>query len=86
MKINILTIFRTTLATVANAVIELYDTDGSIGAATGAALGYGYYANTEEAFRPLRKIEVVTPDRDHHNQYLEAYSRWEDVLRRELSA
>jgi xylulokinase len=79
-------IFRTTLATVADAVIELYDTDGSVGAATGAALGCGFFASAEEAFRSLRKIDVVTPDRSHHDEYLEAYVRWENVLRRELNA
>ena len=79
-------IFRTTLASVADAVIELYDTDGSVGAAPGAALGCGYYATPEEAFRPLRKIKMVTPDRSHHEMYLEAYARWEEVLQRELRA
>ncbi len=79
-------IFRTTLATVADAVIELYDTDGSVGAATGAALGCGFFASAEEAFRSLRKIDVVTPNRSHHDEYLEAYTRWENILRRELNA
>jgi xylulokinase len=78
-------IFRTTLATVTDSVIELYDTDGSIGAATGAALGYGFYPSAEEAFRSLQKIEVVTPDRSHHEEYLEAYTRWEQILQRELN-
>ena len=77
-------VFRTTLSTVADAVIELYETDGSVGAATGAALGCGYYSTPGEAFLSLRKIKVVTPDKDHHDQYLEAYSRWERVLRREV--
>lgn len=79
-------IFRTTLATVADAVIELYDTDGSVGAATGAAVGSGYYASAEEAFRNLHKRNVVEPDRNHHNQYLDAYARWLNVLQRELHA
>ncbi|MBP5496221.1 MAG: carbohydrate kinase [Bacteroidales bacterium] len=79
-------IFRTTLATVADAEIELYDTDGSVGAATGAALGCGYYTTPEEAFRPLHKIKMVTPDRSHQDAYLEAYARWEEVLQRELNA
>ncbi len=79
-------IFRTTLATVADAVIELYDTDGSVGAATGAAMGSGYYASVEEAFRNLHKRNVVEPDRNHHNQYLDAYARWLNVLQRELHA
>ena len=55
-------IFRTTLATMADAVIELYDTHGALGAAIGAALGCGHYASPEEAFRPLRRIAVVEPD------------------------
>ena len=69
-------IFRTTLATVANAVIELYDTNGAMGAAIGAALGCGYYATPEEAFRTLRKLAVVEPDVANKSAYLEAYERW----------
>ena len=79
-------IFRTTLSTVADAMIELYDADGSIGAATGAALGCGFFSFPEEAFRSLRKIEVVAPDRNHHEQYLEAYARWERELKQDLLA
>ena len=78
-------VFRTTLASVTNAVIELYNTDGSIGAAVGAALGSGFYKTPQEAFGFLRKIEVVEPDRNHHNQYLEAYRRWVETLQRTLS-
>lgn len=78
-------VFRTTLASVTNTVIELYNTDGSIGAAVGAALGSGFYKTPQEAFGFLRKIEVVEPDRNHHNQYLEAYHRWVETLQRTLS-
>ncbi len=77
-------IFRTTLSTVADAMIELYDADGSIGAATAAALGCGFFSSAEEAFRSLRKIEVVAPDRNHHDQYLEAYARWERAINQAL--
>lgn len=69
-------IFRTTLATVADAVIELYDTNGSVGAAIGAALGCGYYATPQEAFRSLRKIDLVEPDVVNRGAYVEAYERW----------
>ncbi len=69
-------IFRTTLATVADAVIELYDTNGSVGAAIGAALGCGYYATPQEAFRSLRKIDLVEPDLANREAYEEAYERW----------
>lgn len=69
-------IFQTTLSTIANAVIELYDTNGAMGAAIGAALGCGYYATPEEAFRTLRKLAVVEPDVTNKSAYLEAYERW----------
>ena len=69
-------IFRTTLATIADAVIELYDTNGSVGAAIGAALGSGYYATPQEAFRSLHKINIVEPDAANRCAYEEAYERW----------
>ena len=78
-------IFRTTLATVADAVIELYDTNGSVGAAIGAALGCGYYATPQEAFRSLRKIDLVEPDVVNRGAYVEAYERWrmcDEAMRR----
>ena len=74
-------IFRTTLATVADAVIELYDTNGSVGAAIGAALGCGYYATPQEAFRSLRKIDLVEPDVANKGAYEEAYERWRTMMR-----
>ena len=78
-------IFRTTLATVADAVIELYDTNGSVGAAIGAAIGCGYYATPQEAFRSLRKIDIVEPDVVNRGAYVEAYERWrmcDEAMRR----
>ena len=74
-------IFRTTLATVADAVIELYDTNGSVGAAIGAALGCSYYATPEEAFRSLRRIDLVEPDVANKGAYEEAYERWRAMIR-----
>ena len=43
-------IFRDTLAGVTGAVIELYDTDGSVGAAQGAGIGAGIYKDNNESF------------------------------------
>lgn len=73
-------IFRTTLATIADATIELYDTNGSVGAAIGAALGCGYYHSPAEAFAPLRKMAVVEPDIDKKECYADAYRRWMNCL------
>ena len=43
-------LFRNTLAGVCGATIELYDTDGSVGAAKGAGMGAGIYKDNNEAF------------------------------------
>lgn len=69
-------VFRETLAGITGATIELYNTDGSIGAARGAGIGSGYYASPDEAFRNLLKLETVEPDSAKTGQYMEAYEQW----------
>ena len=54
-------LFRDTLAGVSGATIELYDTDGSVGAAKGAGIGAGIYKNADEAFATLDKLQVIEP-------------------------
>lgn len=77
-------IFRQTLAGVSGATIELYDTDGSAGAAKGAGIGAGIYKNPAEAFASLEKIEVIEPSVADRDAYLEAYARWKRCLENEL--
>ncbi|MDE6484682.1 MAG: carbohydrate kinase [Duncaniella sp.] len=79
-------IFRQTLAGVSGATIELYDTDGSVGAAKGAGIGAGIYRDNTEAFASLEKIEVIEPDTAHRDEYLEAYARWKKYLNAALNA
>lgn len=69
-------IFRQTLANITGATIELYNTDGSIGAARGAGLGARIYKNSEEAFATLKKIEVVTPKQNELKATQEAYNQF----------
>jgi xylulokinase len=73
-------VFRETLSNITGATIELYNTDGSQGAALGAGLGVGLYKSTDEAFNGLKKILVVTPSKSHADQSMEAYNRWVSVL------
>ena len=69
-------IFRDTLAGVTGATIELCDTDGSIGAARGAGMGAGIYADHREAFAALKKLQVIEPVTKDEPAYREAYERW----------
>ncbi|MDR1527021.1 MAG: carbohydrate kinase [Dysgonamonadaceae bacterium] len=69
-------VFRQTLAGVSGATIELYDTDGAAGAAKGAGIGAGIYADNKEAFGSLKKGAVVEPSVAERAQYRDAYERW----------
>lgn len=73
-------IFREALACVSGAVIELYDTNGAVGAAKGAGIGAGIYQSPEEAFASLKKIDVIEPDGLKANAYLGAYDIWKERL------
>ena len=71
-------IFRETLAGVTGAVIDLYDTDGSVGAAKGAGIGAGIYKDNSEAFATLEKLAVIEPARQE--EYTQAYELWKSRM------
>ena len=71
-------IFRDTLAGVTGAVIDLYDTDGSVGAAKGAGIGAGIYKDNSEAFATLEKLAVIEPARQ--DEYAQAYELWKSRM------
>jgi xylulokinase len=73
-------LFRNTLAGVSGATIELYDTDGSVGAAKGAGMGAGIYKDNSEAFATLDKLEVIEPDAKNREAYKNAYEAWKETL------
>ena len=72
--------FRDTLAGVSGATIELYDTDGSVGAAKGAGMGCGIYKDHDEAFATLKKLAVIEPCEKDRDAYLSAYAAWKEAL------
>jgi xylulokinase len=77
-------VFRETLSGVTGATIELYDTDGSVGAARGAGIGSGYYSSAAEAFSSLQKLDTVQPDVSKKDQYEEAYQNWKTLLEKQM--
>ena len=76
-------VFRETMAGLTGAVIELYDTDGSQGAALGAGVGCGHYPGFKSAFANLKRIEVIEPVQS--DAYQEAYQAWQSELLRRLA-
>lgn len=63
--------------------VELYQTDGSVGAALGAGIGYKSFSSVEEAFANNKPIKVVEPK--DVTSYEEVYHEWRELLIRELS-
>ncbi len=78
-------IFRDTLAGVTGAVIELYNTDGSVGAAKGAGIGAGIYKDHNEAFATLEKLDVIEPNQAKRQEYADAYARWKHRLEKSMA-
>jgi xylulokinase len=76
-------VFRETLAGLTGALIELYDTDGSQGAALGAGVGCGHYPGFKSAFANLKQIETIEPA--GQETYQEAYLAWQSELLRRLA-
>ena len=78
-------IFRDTLAGVTGATIELYDTDGSVGAAKGAGIGAGIYKDNNEAFATLDKLDVIEPNVAKRQEYADAYAKWKYRLDKSIT-
>jgi xylulokinase len=68
-------LFAEAFATTSGAAVELYDTDGSQGAARGAGIGTGIY-DLQSAFAGLKQVRVVEPSAKAAAPYAEAYGRW----------
>ena len=71
-------LFAQSLADLSGATIQLYNTDGSQGAARGAGIGTGYYPNFAEAFSSLELLNEIQPE--HNLPLAEAFEDWKKQL------
>lgn len=78
-------LFGEAFATVTGATVELYNTDGSQGAARGAGIGSGIYTKAEDAFVGLDCQKTIEPNSAQEAAYRSAYERWLEVLDAQLS-
>jgi xylulokinase len=78
-------IFSEAFATVTNSVVELYNTDGSVGAARGAGLGAGVYKSEADAFVGLTPVKKIEPNQKLTATYADAYNNWLNVLNKQLA-
>ena len=62
--------------------VELYQTDGSIGAALGAGVGAGFYNSPSAAFSKRKPVAFIEPDKQQSYQSL--YEDWKQLLQMQL--
>ncbi|MCZ4221675.1 xylulokinase [Pedobacter rhodius] len=72
------TVFTQTFVDVTGVPVELYENDGSVGAALGAGIGSGIFENAEAAFKNHEMIKRVEPK--NIAEYEPIYQDWKKIL------
>ncbi len=72
-------VFSTTIATLLNIDLEVYDTTGAVGAALASGHGSGRYDSLESVLSSIEPIRTFSPAHNHA-EYSQAYRFWEDNL------
>jgi len=71
-------VFTEAFVNVTNIPVELYDCDGSVGAALGAGIGSGYFQNMNEAFSNVKTLITIQPKQAERYNVL--YEDWKNIL------
>jgi len=77
-------LFSQAFAAVTGAVVELYNTDGSQGAARGAGIGSAVYKNPEEAFVGLKPLRHIEANEKLAALYQDIYEKWKNILKHKV--
>jgi xylulokinase len=72
-------LFTETFVSTTNVPVELYENDGSVGAALGAGIGAGIYSSAKEAFTGFKMVKRVNPSEDVE-VYNELFDKWKTEL------
>ncbi|MEO5944221.1 MAG: FGGY family carbohydrate kinase, partial [Ferruginibacter sp.] len=75
-------VFTKSFVNATQVVLEFYDGDGSYGAALGAGIGTGFYANEAEAFSNRKSTGCLEPDADTDSEAF--YQDWKEFLQKKL--
>ncbi len=71
-------VFSQIFVNVCHVPVEMYQNDGSTGAALGAGIGSNIFSNIDDAFANMKPIQLITPQID--NPYEKLYQKWKYVL------
>nr|WP_121273978.1 FGGY family carbohydrate kinase [Pedobacter schmidteae] len=75
-------VFAQTFVDITGIPVQLYDNDGSVGAALGAGIGAGIFKSPEEAFAHHKLIRCLEPQ--NSAAYEPLYIEWKDLLTKAL--
>jgi xylulokinase len=74
-------VFAQTFVNIIGVPVELYDNDGSVGAAIGAGIGIGVYKTAADAFMGKKPLKIIEPK---HNSLENYYQNWKQILSQKL--
>ncbi|MBV9963366.1 MAG: carbohydrate kinase [Parafilimonas sp.] len=75
-------VFVDAFVNVCNVPVELYENDGSVGAALGAGIGANIFTDEKAAFKNMKRLKLIEPNGKH--EYDLYYNRWKSILQNEL--
>ncbi len=75
-------VFTQSFVNITGVPVELYDNDGSHGAAIGAGIGVGIFASAKDAFANNKALKLIEPKT---NNLEEAYQKWKVLLMKQIS-
>lgn len=78
-------VFSEAFVNVTGTRVELFNTDGSQGAARGAGVGCGYYNSMAAAFDGLACLRRIEPEKTKQESYGDAYETWKKILQQQLT-
>jgi xylulokinase len=76
-------VFTEAFVNATNVPVELYESDGSVGAALGAGIGAKIFSDAKEAFTKMKPLQLVEPTKA--NVYDELYAKWKEYLEKDMS-
>jgi xylulokinase len=75
-------VFTEAFVNATNVPVELYESDGSVGAALGAGIGAKIFGDAKEAFTKMKPLQFIEPTKA--DAYNELYVKWEKYLEKDL--
>ncbi len=75
-------VFTDAFVNITNVPVELYENDGSVGAALGAGIGAKIFEDEKAAFSNMNRLKLIEPNGKH--AYDKSYEKWKKELERKL--